>query len=127
MVKNTLPPPARRRVAAAPAPCQSAVIEAARAAGGSCMDQWIQDIITFISENRAWAGPVIFALAFAESMAFISLLVPFTATIVGAGALVGVGKLDPWIVIPWGVAGASMGDALSYWIGRYFKDRVPRM
>ena len=91
------------------------------------MDQWIEDVLRFISANRLLAGPVIFALAFAESMAFISLLVPFTAMIVGAGALVGSGALDPWIVIPWGIAGASIGDAVSYWIGRYFKDRVPGM
>jgi membrane protein DedA with SNARE-associated domain len=91
------------------------------------MDQWIEDVLRFISANRHVAGPVIFGLAFAESMAFLSLLVPFTAMIVGAGALVGSGALDPWIVIPWGVAGAVFGDAVSYWIGLYFKDRVPRM
>jgi membrane protein DedA with SNARE-associated domain len=91
------------------------------------MDQWIEDVLGFISANRLLAGPVVFGLAFAESMAFLSLLVPFTAMIVGAGALVGSGALDPWIVIPWGIAGASMGDAVSYWIGRYFKDKVPGM
>jgi membrane protein DedA with SNARE-associated domain len=91
------------------------------------MDQWIEDMLRYISANRLVAGPVIFALAFAESMAFLSLLVPFTAMIVGAGALVGAGTLDPWVVIPWGVAGASAGDAVSYWIGRHFKDRVPQM
>jgi membrane protein DedA with SNARE-associated domain len=91
------------------------------------MDQWIDDVLRFISANRLVAGPVVFGLAFAESMAFLSLLVPFTAMIVGAGALVGSGALDPWVVIPWGIAGASFGDAVSYWIGRYFKDRVPHM
>lgn len=91
------------------------------------MDQWIEDVLRFISANRLVAGPVIFGLAFAESMAFLSLLVPFTAMIVGAGALVGSGALDPWIVIPWGVAGAAFGDSVSYWIGLYFKERVPRM
>lgn len=91
------------------------------------MDQWIEDVLRYISANRLVAGPIIFALAFAESLAFISLLVPFTAMIVGAGALVGSGSLDPWIVIPWGIAGAAFGDSVSYWIGRHFKDRVPRM
>lgn len=91
------------------------------------MDQWIEDVLRFISANRLVAGPVIFGLAFAESMAFLSLLVPFTAMIVGAGALVRSGALDPWIVIPWGVAGAAFGDSVSYWIGLYFKERVPRM
>lgn len=91
------------------------------------MDQIIEDVLRFISANRLVAGPVIFGLAFAESMAFLSLLVPFTAMIVGAGALVGSGALDAWIVIPWGIAGAAFGDSVSYWIGLYFKERVPRM
>lgn len=91
------------------------------------MDQWIDEVLRYISANRLVAGPVIFGLAFAESMAFLSLLVPFTAMIVGAGALIGAGTLDPWTVIPWGIAGASFGDAVSYWIGRYFKDKVPGM
>jgi membrane protein DedA with SNARE-associated domain len=91
------------------------------------MEQWIAEIIAFIANNRLWAGPVIFALAFAESMAFLSLLVPFTAMIVASGALIGAGTLDPWIILPWGIAGASLGDAVSYWIGRYFGDKVPRM
>ncbi len=91
------------------------------------MDQWIDDGLRFISANELVAGPVIFALAFAESLAFVSLLVPFTAMMVGAGALIGAGTLDAWVVIPWGIAGAASGDAVSYWIGRYFKNRVPRM
>jgi membrane protein DedA with SNARE-associated domain len=93
------------------------------------MDQWIAAVLRFVAENRFWAGPVIFGLAFAESMAVLSLAVPFTAMIIGTGALVcgPNAALDPWLVIPWGIAGAVAGDAVSYWIGRYFKDKVPRM
>lgn len=91
------------------------------------MEQWIEAVIRFLSDNRDWAGLIIFGLAFAESMAFLSLLVPFTAMIVGTGALVGAGTLDPWVIVPWGIAGASFGDSVSYWIGLYFKDKVPRM
>ena len=28
-------------------------------------------------------------------------------------------------MIPWGIAGASLGDAVSFWIGRYFGPRLP--
>jgi len=91
------------------------------------VDQWVTEVMAFITDNRFWAGPVVCALAFAESMAFLSLLVPFTAMILASGALVGAGTLDPWIILPWGIAGASLGDAVSYWIGRYFGHVVPRM
>jgi membrane protein DedA with SNARE-associated domain len=88
------------------------------------VDQWAAEVLEFISTSQVWAGPVVCALAFAESMAFLSLLVPFTAMIVAAGALLGSGVLDPWLVLPWGVLGASLGDAVSYWIGRYLGPRV---
>ena len=91
------------------------------------MEQWVADLMTFITANRVWAGPIVFVLAFAESMAFLSLLVPFTAMIVASGALIASGTLDPWIIIPWGIAGASFGDAVSYWIGRYFGKRIPKV
>jgi membrane protein DedA with SNARE-associated domain len=60
-------------------------------------------------------------------MVALSLAVPFTTLIVASGALIGAGTLDPWIILPWGIAGASCGDAVSYWIGRYFDDKVPRI
>lgn len=87
------------------------------------------NVLGAISENRLWAGPIIFALAFAESMAFLSLAVPFTAMIIGVGALLCApnASVNAWFILAWGVAGASAGDAVSYWVGRYFKDRVPRM
>jgi membrane protein DedA with SNARE-associated domain len=91
------------------------------------MDQWIQAVLAFASEHRAWAGPIVAGLAFAESMVALSLFVPFTTIIVASGALIGAGTLDPWIVLPWGVAGAAAGDAVSYWIGIYFDDKVPRL
>jgi len=91
------------------------------------VDQWVADIMAFITANRAWAGPIVCLLGFAESLAFLSLVVPFTAMIVAAGTLIGAGTLDPWIILPWGILGASLGDAVSYWIGRYFGDKVPRM
>jgi membrane protein DedA with SNARE-associated domain len=88
------------------------------------MEEWFAKLLT---EHRAWSGPLIFALAFAESMAFLSIAVPFTTMIVGAGALMLAGVIDPWVIIPWGVAGASVGDAVSYWIGRYFEDKIHKV
>lgn len=88
------------------------------------MEQWAAEVVAFISSSQGWAGPLIATLAFAESMAFLSLLVPFTAMIVASGALLASGTLDPWVIIPWGILGACLGDAVSYWIGRYFGRRV---
>jgi membrane protein DedA with SNARE-associated domain len=91
------------------------------------VDQWAAQVVQFISSSEEWAGPLVCALAFAESLVFLSLLVPFTAMIVASGALLASGTLDPWIILPWGIVGASAGDAVSYWIGRYFGRRVQRI
>ncbi len=91
------------------------------------MEQWVANAMSYVAANGHWAGPVVFALAFAESLAFFSLFVPFTAIIVASGTLIGAGTLDPWLILPWGILGACLGDALSYWIGRYFGRSVPRL
>jgi len=91
------------------------------------MDPWIHAAVAFAADHRFWAGPIVFGLAFAESMVVLSLFVPFTTLIVASGTLIGAGTLDPWIILPWGIAGAALGDAVSYWIGLYFDDVVPRV
>jgi membrane protein DedA with SNARE-associated domain len=91
------------------------------------VDQWAAEVVQFISTSEGWAGPLVAALAFAESLVFLSLLVPFTAMIVASGVLLASGVLDPWVILPWGILGAAAGDAVSYWIGRYFGRRVHRI
>jgi membrane protein DedA with SNARE-associated domain len=91
------------------------------------LEHWVAEVTAFIAANDHWAGPAVFALAMAESLVFLSLFVPFTAMIVASGTLVGAGTLDPWIIVPWGILGACVGDAASYWIGRYFGPSVPRL
>jgi membrane protein DedA with SNARE-associated domain len=71
----------------------------------------------FVRDNAAWAPPIVFALAFAESLAFISLLVPAWGALVAIGALVGAGTLSFWPVWIAGALGAAFGDWLSYWLG----------
>ena len=81
------------------------------------VDSYAQQIIDFVRQNGAWAPPIVFALAFGESLAFISLVVPAWVVLVAIGALVGVGEIEFW---PLWVAisiGAAFGDWLSYWIG----------
>jgi len=91
------------------------------------LEQWASELSLFLSQSHGWAGPIVFGLAFAESLACLSLFVPFTAMIVAAGPLVGAGMLDGWLIVPWGIAGACLGDAVSYWVGRYLGRSVPRI
>lgn len=76
-----------------------------------------QQIADFVREHQTWAVPIMFALAFGESLAFISLLLPAWAALVGIGVLVGTGALSFWPVWIAGSVGAALGDWLSYWVG----------
>jgi membrane protein DedA with SNARE-associated domain len=82
------------------------------------LEAYAQEIIAFVALHRSWAPPIVFALAFGESLAFISLLIPAWAALVGIGVLIGSGDLNFWPVWVAGSLGAAIGDWLSYWIGR---------
>jgi membrane protein DedA with SNARE-associated domain len=76
-----------------------------------------QQLVEFVRLHEAWAAPVVFALAFGESRAFISLLIPAWAALVGIGVLISSGNLNFWPICVAGAVGAALGDWLSYWVG----------
>jgi membrane protein DedA with SNARE-associated domain len=85
---------------------------------------YVDQVIAFVRDNAVWAPPIVFALAFGESLAFISLLIPAWGALVAIGALIGpsgVNFLPVWIA---GALGAAFGDWLSYWIGLKLEYRV---
>ena len=88
------------------------------------MHDFVNTVVAFVQANQAWAAPVAFALAFGESLAFVSLVVPSTVILVTIGGLLGASDIDVWpIVLAAGVGGA-LGYSVSYWIGLYFKDSI---
>ncbi len=83
------------------------------------MQHYIDLINNFIATNQVWAGPIIALLCFGESMLVIGIMIPATAILIFTGALVGAGTLHPLPIIIWGIIGAVLGDAVSYYIGRW--------
>src|ERR1700742_3591280 len=81
------------------------------------LEAWSHQIVEFVRLHEAWAAPIVFALAFGESLAFISLLVPAWGALVGIGYLMGPSGISFWPVCVAGALGAAFGDWLSYWIG----------
>jgi membrane protein DedA with SNARE-associated domain len=77
----------------------------------------VQDTVDFVRTNQAWAVPVVFALAFGESLAFISLLIPAWGALVAIGALISSSEIKFWPILVSASLGAAFGDWLSYWIG----------
>ena len=91
------------------------------------MEASLPGVIEFVRTHQVWAAPVVFALAFAESLAFISILVPAWGALVAIGALVGASGIGMWQVWLAGALGAALGDWVSYSIGYRYKDQVRGM
>ncbi len=88
------------------------------------MEAYVDQIIAFARDNAAWVPALIFALAFGESLAFISLLIPAWGALVALGALIGSSGIEFWPVWIAAALGAALGDWLSYWIGLKLEYRV---
>ena len=90
------------------------------------MQAYIDQVGLLIEANQAWAGPIIFLLALGESMLVIGILIPATALLLFTGGLVGSGTLPAAPILLWGVAGAAVGDAVSFWLGRWVGPTILR-
>ena len=88
----------------------------------------VPTIMAFIKEHRAWAGPVVLVLAFCESLAFVSLVLPFWGMLVAIGTIVSAtGGTDFWYVLVCAAIGAALGDWLSYWLGYHYHEPISKM
>lgn len=87
----------------------------------------LEAVTAFVETHRMWAPLVVMILAFGESIAFVSLVLPFWAMLVAIGALVS-GSMAEFLAV-WVAAsiGAALGDWVSYWLGAHFKDRLAGM
>jgi len=83
-----------------------------------------QSTMAFIQDHRGWGVPVVFGLAFCESFAFISLIVPATGILFGIGGLIGAAGIEFWSIWVAATLGAIAGDWLAYELAFRFKERI---
>ena len=88
------------------------------------MHDFVNTVVAFVQAHQAWAAPVAFGLAFGESLAFVSLVVPATVILVTIGGLLGASDIDVWPIVIAAGFGGALGYSVSYWIGLYFKDSI---
>ncbi len=81
------------------------------------MEDFANRVIEFISANREWAFWLALVFAAGETTAFISILIPSTAILVGVGALVATGALDFGPIWAGATIGALIGSTFSFWLG----------
>lgn len=78
------------------------------------MTDLVSPTISFIRDHHVLGSAIVFLLAFCESFAFVSLLVPATGILLGIGALMTVFDVKFWPVWIAAVLGAIAGDWLAY-------------
>jgi membrane protein DedA with SNARE-associated domain len=96
--------------------------------------------VELVKANQGWAAPIVFALAFGESLAFLSLLLPATVILVGVGGLLGTagvnfypvvqggpGAINFWPIVVAGWVGSVLGYGISYWLGKYYKNDIVKL
>ncbi|MCP8939851.1 DedA family protein [Alsobacter sp. SYSU M60028] len=91
------------------------------------MPDFAVPVVEFIRAHEAWAAPIVFILAFGESLAFIALLLPATVILWGVGALVGASGISFWPLWLAAALGAALGDWVSYWLGYHYHAQIGRM
>jgi membrane protein DedA with SNARE-associated domain len=79
-----------------------------------------ETVLNFVRHHQAWAPSIVFILAFGESLAFVSLLLPATAILLGVGGLIGAAHIAFWPLWCAAALGAVLGDWLSYWLGHRY-------
>ncbi len=100
----------------------------AKAANADAKLDPVEDLVTtitsFAEAHQAWAPLIVLLLAFGESIAFISLVLPFWGMLVALGALLGGSMLEFAMIWVAASIGAALGDWVSYWLGAHSKDRI---
>jgi membrane protein DedA with SNARE-associated domain/membrane-associated phospholipid phosphatase len=88
------------------------------------LTHFFQQLIDFIGNHPVEAIVIVFLVSAGEALFVIGLFVPSTVVLVGAGTMIGLGRLDFLPIYLSATLGAIAGDALSYWFGRHYRERV---
>jgi membrane protein DedA with SNARE-associated domain len=81
------------------------------------LEEYTHTVVDFVRAHEVWAAPIVGALAFGESLAFVSLLLPAWAMLVAIGAVISHSGIGFWPILVAAAVGAALGDWLSYWVG----------
>ncbi len=80
--------------------------------------------IAFVQEHSGYAAPIVFVLAFCESFAFVSLIVPATVILFGVGGMIGASRIEFGAIWLAAALGAVAGDWLAYDLAIRFEAKI---
>jgi undecaprenyl-diphosphatase len=85
---------------------------------------WLEMLLEQLSGNIWLAVLFIFFIAATEAVFILGLFIPSTPVLLLAGGLIADGRLPFWEIYLVTVVGAAVGDAISYTVGFWLKDRI---
>ncbi|MBN9307851.1 DedA family protein [Devosia sp.] len=85
---------------------------------------WLQLLLEQVAANLWLAIAFIFVIAATEAVFILGLFIPSTPVLLLAGGLIAEGRLPFREVYLAAVIGAVVGDAVSYTVGYWLKDRI---
>lgn len=88
------------------------------------MEHLLASLTAVIAEHRCWAGPIVGLVVFGESLAVVGMFFPATPIMFAIGGMIGAGTVDAAPVLGWAIAGAFVGDGISYALGRHIGPSV---
>lgn len=100
---------------------------ASEADTGGQLHKLVDGIVDLAKNHRELALPIIFALAFGESIAFVSLILPFWGALIVLGAVLPESGVNMWLIWVAASTGAAFGDWFSYWLGWHYHRQIAAM
>jgi membrane protein DedA with SNARE-associated domain len=85
---------------------------------------WISTVLLSVSSNYWLFVFLVFLVCVGEAVFILGLLVPSLPILLLVGGLITELQLDFWPIFFAATLGGIIGDALSYWIGHFLKDRI---
>lgn len=85
---------------------------------------YINLLIDFINTHPNFAYITIFLVSLTESLFLMGLIVPGSTIMIGIGAILATAELNIKIVLILAIVGAILGDGISFWIGRYYNEKI---
>lgn len=87
---------------------------------------YVKPLTHWLNLHPHYAGLITFLISFSESLAIIGSIIPGSVTMTAIGILVGSGVIPATSTFVWAILGAIMGDGVSYWLGRHYRDDIKK-
>ncbi len=84
----------------------------------------LKPFIDWLHLHPGLASWVVLLISCAESLAIIGLFIPGSIVMPAIGSMIGTGVLPGPLVLVAAIAGAIIGDGLSYWLGYHYHQQI---